>query len=100
MEAPTLVDLQQRQGPDKLNLLYLNARDPHTPRPELSAFVESMGMDRNAYAIIDDANLSTLTNDDRNLIPRTYVFDRAGKPVAMIVGYKPLALNRLGGLLR
>ena len=99
-EAPVLNDLRRRYGPEKLNFLYLNGREPLASRQDLSAFVRNLGMAADGYAILDDASLAKLTNDTRNLIPRTYVFDRAGAPVAMIVGYKPLALARVEGLLK
>ena len=52
------------------------------------------------YVVLSDMErLSDLTNDQANLIPRTLVFDRDGQPLATIVGYKPLALGRVAGLV-
>lgn len=99
-EAPILTDIRRRYGPKNLNFLYLNGRDSFTTRNDLSAFVKEIGMPADGYAVLDDAALAALTNDARNFIPRTYVFDRAGAPVAMIVGYKPLALARVEALLQ
>lgn len=98
-EAPVLVSLRERFGRDQLNLLYLNAREPDASPDELRQFAKEVGIDPREVAVLDDTALRTLTNDSINLIPRTYIFDRVGAPVAMIVGYKPLALARVAGLL-
>lgn len=63
------------------------------------ASLRSIGMPPHEYASMGYADLPRLTNDARNLIPRTFVFDKAGTPVAMIVGYKPMALERVPSLI-
>ena len=98
-EASTIADLRRRFGSDRLNLIYLNVRDPGAGSAMLSRYMRDAGMQRDGYVMMDDAPLVQLTKDLTNAIPRTYVFDRAGTPVAMIVGYKPLALARVAGLV-
>ena len=98
-EAPKLVELRRKFGRDELNLVYLNVREDGTPARDLKDFLVSVGMSPTDYAVMDQKQLRRLTNDTQNLIPRTYVFDNAGAPEAMIVGYKPLALARIAGLV-
>lgn len=99
LEAPHIVALRRRFGPDKLNLVYLNVREDGASPEDLARFLRSIGMPPNDYVSMRDADLPRLTSDSRNLIPRTFVFDKAGTPIAMIVGYKPMALERVSGLL-
>ena len=98
-EAPKIAALRRRFGSDKLNLLYLNIRDDSAAPQDRAAFITDAGMAPNAYAVLDAAHVGLLTRDARNLIPRTYMFDRSGTPVALIIGYKPLALDRIAGLI-
>ena len=98
-EAPKIAELRRRFGPETLNLLYLNAREDGASHDDLEKYLTSVGFAPDAYAVLSQSNLSRLTNDSQNLIPRTYLFDRAGVPQAMIVGYNPLALDRIAGLI-
>lgn len=99
LEAPTIVALRRQFGPDKLNLVYLNVREDSARANDLAHYLQSIGMPPNDYLAMEIQYLGRLTNDARNLIPRTYVFDPAGAPTAMIVGYKPLALDRIAGVI-
>ncbi|WP_271300393.1 TlpA disulfide reductase family protein [Sphingomonas sp. CV7422] len=99
LEAPDIVELRRHFGPDKINLVYLNVREDGAPPADLARFLRSIGMPPHDYVSMGYADLPRLTNDTRNLIPRTFVFDKAGTPIAMIVGYKPMALARIPGLL-
>ena len=98
-EAPQIAALRRRFGPDKLNLIYLNVREDGMPAPVLKDYLNSVGLPPDGYIVMATPNLHRLTNDQQNLIPRTYVFDPAGNPAAMIVAYKPLALDRIAGLI-
>ena len=90
--------ITRRFGPAELNFLYLNARDADASPQMLRAFVRNVGLAPDSYAILD-GKPAALTNTRANPIPRTYVFDRAGDPEAVIIGYKPLALDRVAGLI-
>ena len=98
-EASKVAELRRRFDSDKLNLLYLNVRDDNAAPQDRAAFRADAGMAPDAYAVLDTAHVGLLTRDAVSLIPRTYVFDRAGIPAALIVGYKPLAFDRIAGLI-
>jgi len=98
-EAPALAALRRRFGPSELNLVYLNVRDQGAERAVLGAMSRAAGLRADGYLSMEDGQLVRFTNDLATAIPRTYVFDRAGAPVATIIGYKPLALARVAGLV-
>lgn len=98
-EAPTIAELRRRFGPSELNLVYLNVRDPDADRADLAYLTQAAGLPADGYVSMKDGALVQFTNDLGSAIPRTYVFDRAGAPVAMILGYKPMALARVAGLV-
>ncbi|HEX8416298.1 MAG TPA: TlpA disulfide reductase family protein [Methylobacterium sp.] len=98
-EAPHIVELRRRFGPGRLNLVYLNARETGVPAATLSRFLRMAGMRPDDYAVISDAHLARLTRDPQNLISRVYLFDPTGRPTATIVGYKPLAFDRVSELV-
>jgi len=98
-EAPTIAELRRRFGPSELNLVYLNVRDPGAQRADLAYLTQAAGLPADSYVSMKDGHLVQFTNDLGGAIPRTYVFDRAGVPKAMILGYKPLALARVAGLV-
>jgi thiol-disulfide isomerase/thioredoxin len=98
-EAPKIAELRRRFPPEALNIVYLNVRDPTAAPADLAAYMKRFDMPLEYVILRDAERLSDLTNDPKNLIPRTLVFDRDGRPMATIVGYKPLALSRIEGLL-
>jgi cytochrome c biogenesis protein CcmG/thiol:disulfide interchange protein DsbE len=99
-EAPKIARLRRKFGRGRANIVYLNVRDPYATRGDLADHMAQYAMDREGYLIAaDEGRLGKLTNDRGNLIPRTIVFDRAGEPLATIVGYKPVALARVEGLI-
>jgi thiol-disulfide isomerase/thioredoxin len=99
-EAPKIAELRRKFGPEKLNVVYLNVRDPYATPEGLAAYMTRFSMPADGYVVMKDLHrLSDLTQDAENLIPRTLVFDRTGEPIATIVGYKPLALSRVEGLI-
>jgi thiol-disulfide isomerase/thioredoxin len=100
-EAKEIQRLRNRFGPDKLNIIYLNGEPKDAvDQSEAKAFVRD---------VIDDAAIASsdkerppLTYHFANpqaylaisgtaliVFPRTYVFDRAGKPVKASTGYDP-----------
>lgn len=99
VEAPEIAALRRRFGPAELNLVYLNVRDPGADPAALVRYMRSVGLPADVYATMEDGHLVQLTNDLANAIPRTYVYDRAGASIAMIIGYKPLAFARIAGLV-
>ena len=98
-EAPKIAELRRRFGSDRLNLLYLNVRDTAASRMDLARYMTEYGMAPDGYAVLADDRIATLTRASDILIPRTLVFDRSGQPIAKITGYKPLALDRIEGLI-
>jgi len=100
LEAPTIVDLRERTGTGRANLLYLNVRDAGSSRDDLNAFLSSVDLPRDGYAVLPDDRIGALTGDGDVHIPRTLVFDRAGNGLASITGYKPAALARVVGLVQ
>ena len=97
-EAPAIAELRRRFDASKLNFVYLNVREPAADRAALAAHLRSLGLPDD-FAIMEDSQLVQLTNDLTNAIPRLYLFDRSGASRAMIIGYKPLALSRIAGLV-
>jgi thiol-disulfide isomerase/thioredoxin len=99
-EAPKIAELRRQFPPDKLNLVYMNVRDPYASSEDLAQYMSRFSMPADGYVVVDDqARLTDLTNGSKNPIPHTMVFGRAGEPLASIVGYKPLALSRVAGLV-
>ncbi len=98
-EAPKIADLRRRFGRSDLNLIYLNVRDPGASREDLARYMVEYGMAPDAYAVLPDSQIRSLTKAADMLIPRTLVFDRSGAPLATITGYNPLALARVAGLV-
>lgn len=99
-EAPKIAELRRQFPPEQLNIVYLNVRDPYASREVLRDYMTRFSMPLDYVVLGDAQRLSELTKDRESLIPRTFVFDREGQPVATIVGYKPLALARVAGLVR
>lgn len=99
LEAPKIAELRRRFPPEDLNIVYLNVRDSYAQPEVLAAHMERFSLPLDYAILADGDRLSELTNDPQSLIPRTFVFDRQGRPVATIVGYKPLALGRVAGLV-
>jgi len=99
MEAPKIAALRTKMGPDRLNLVYLNVRDPSSSRQDLNDFLDSYGMRADSYAVLDDGLIGKMTNSGNKSIPRTMLFDSAGRPVGTITGYNPIALDRMEGLI-
>ena len=99
MEAPKIAELRRQFGPDRLNILSLNVRDEDASREMKAQFLVDAGLAPEAYAVLADENIRVLANSEDVLIPRTLVFDRSGAPLARITGYKPLALDRVAGLI-
>lgn len=98
-EAPKIAELQQRAATRRVNLLYLNVRDPGPTRAELNDALRSMGLREDGYAILPDAAVERITNGGGGAIPHTLLFDRNGAGQASVTGYNPLALDRLIALL-
>ena len=98
-EAPKIAALRREFPPEDLNIVYLNVRDPYATPQALANYMDRFSMPLEYVVLGDAERLSDLTNDSENLIPRTLVFDREGQLVATIVGYKPLALSRVAGLV-
>ena len=98
-EAPKIAELRRKFPPEALNIVYLNVRDPAATPADLADYMKRFDMPLQYVVLRDAERLSQLTNDPKNLIPRTLVFDRRGRPMATIVGYKPLALGRIEGLV-
>jgi thiol-disulfide isomerase/thioredoxin len=100
-EAKEIQRLRNRFGPDKLNIIYLNGEPKDAvDQSDAKAFV---------HDVVDDAAIASSDRDKPPLtyhfanpqaylaisgtalivFPRTYVFDRAGKPVKASTGYDP-----------
>ncbi len=98
-EAPKIAELRRRFSSDTLNLIYLNVRDAAASREDLASYMAKYGMAPDGYAVLADERIAALTNASDIYIPRTLIFDRSGKAVAKITGYKPFALDRIKGLV-
>lgn len=99
MEAPAIAELRRRFPADRLNLLYLNVRDPTASPALLTAYLAQIDLAHVGYARLPDGAIPTLTNSLDVYIPRTLVFAADGRPLASITGYKPFALARVAGLI-
>jgi len=98
-EAPAIAALRRRFGPERLNIVYLNARDADAAPAWRDAMTRAAGLTPGSQVRMEDASLVRFTNDPAPAIPRTYLYDRRGSAVATIIGYKPLALARIAGLV-
>jgi len=89
----------REQFGDRINLIYLNVRDESASREDLNRLLSEEGLPADSYVKMDARQIGALTNSADVLVPRTLVFDRTGAAVARITGYKPLALDRVAGLV-
>ncbi|GAC1408366.1 MAG: hypothetical protein NVSMB69_09640 [Novosphingobium sp.] len=86
-EGPQILDLRRRYGPDRLNIAYVNLRvgDPQ-PIEERNRFIASAGLSALPYVSIDRLAYDKITRIKMVGIPRSYLFDRTGKPIKGWVG--------------
>jgi thiol-disulfide isomerase/thioredoxin len=85
-EAPHLVELQRRYGPQGLHIIGINVGGPED-QPKVPAFVEQFKIQ---YMLgYPDTGTTELYLGDDTRIPQTLVFDRKGKLVKHFVGYDP-----------
>lgn len=83
-EAPHLVALQRRYGPEGLRIIGLNVGGEED-RPKVAGFVEQF---RIQYALgFPDAETTDFYLRGDTRIPQTLVFDRKGKLVKHLVGF-------------
>ncbi len=85
-EAPHLVALQKRYGPEGLQIIGLNVGGPDDLK-QVPAFVKEFGI---AYPqAFPDDELSQAYLGDYDAIPQSFVFDRHGRLVKRFIGYDP-----------
>lgn len=83
-EAPHLVDLQRRYGPQGLRIVGLNVGGPDD-RDKVPEFVEQFKIQ---YELaIPDPEMSEIYFSDNTAIPQTYVFDRKGRLIKRFIGF-------------
>ncbi|QAY78275.1 TlpA disulfide reductase family protein [Sphingosinicella sp. BN140058] len=86
MEARELARLRQHYGRDKLNIVYLNIGDPEVERAKGPAFLRDAAAEQLGLTMLDQSDFLKLTRVNQLSVPRVLVFDRAGKPNAVIAG--------------
>ncbi|MGB8509043.1 MAG: TlpA disulfide reductase family protein, partial [Pyrinomonadaceae bacterium] len=91
-EIPHLVALQRRFGPQGFKVVGLNVGGVED-QAKVSDYVKSLGI-QYQLANPDDELTSTLLADN-DVIPQTFVFDRAGKLVDHFVGFDEEVSGRL-----
>jgi thiol-disulfide isomerase/thioredoxin len=85
-EAPHLVELQRRYGPEGLHVIGLNVGGADD-QPKVPTFVEQFKIQ---YTLgYPDPGTTELYLGEDTRIPQTLVFDRKGKLVKHFVGYDP-----------
>ncbi len=100
-EAKEIQRLRNRYGPDKLNIIYLNGEPKDAvDQSDAKEFVQNV-VDDSAikssdqdqppltYHFADPRAYLAISGTALIVFPRTYVFDRAGKPVKASTGYDP-----------
>jgi thiol-disulfide isomerase/thioredoxin len=91
-EAPHLVQLQKRYGPQGLHVIGLNVGGDDD-RPKIPDFVDQF---RIQYTLgYPDPGTTDLYLGADTTIPQTLVFDRKGKLVKHLVGYDPQVREEL-----
>lgn len=94
-EAPHLVALQRRYGPQGLHVIGLNVGGPDD-RYKVPEFVQQYNIQ---YTLgFPDPAMTSLFMSDDDRIPQTFVFDRKGQLVKHFVGYDstmPSELERI-----
>jgi thiol-disulfide isomerase/thioredoxin len=100
-EAKEIQRLKNRYGPDQLNIVYLNgepkdAVDPSDANDFVAGVVEesavsSQDLDKPplVYYFADPAAYLAISGTAMIVFPRTYIFDRSGKPIKASTGYDP-----------
>jgi thiol-disulfide isomerase/thioredoxin len=91
-EAPHLVQLQKRYGPQGLNVIGLNVGGDED-RPKVPDFVDQF---RIQYTLgYPDPGTTDLYLGGDTRIPQTLVFDRKGKLIKHLVGFDPQVREEL-----
>lgn len=85
-EARELARLRQHYGRDELNIVYLNIGTPEVERAKGPAFLREAAAEQLGLTMLDQSDFLKLTRVDQLSVPRVLVFDRAGKPSAVIAG--------------
>ncbi len=81
---PHLIDLQGRFGSQGLEIVGLNVGGPED-RVKIPEFSKELNIE---YPLgVPDKSLTDLFLSDTDVIPQTFVFDRAGKLVKRFIGY-------------
>ena len=85
-EARELAGLRRRYGPDQLNIAYLNIGDPKVEAAKGPAFLRETGAEQLGLTMLASDDFLKLTRVDQLSVPRVLVYDRTGKPTAVISG--------------
>lgn len=94
-EAPYLVALQRRYGPEGLHIVGLNVGGADD-RFQVPQFIEQYGIQ---YRLgFPDPEMADLFLSDNTTIPQSFVFDRRGRLIKRFIGFnpsKPAELERI-----
>ncbi len=83
---PHLIDLQNRYGPQGVQVIGLNVGGPDD-RIKVSGFARQFGIN---YPLgFPDRALTELYLSDDDAIPQTFVFNQKGQMVKRFIGYSP-----------
>ncbi len=85
-EAAQIAALRQRYQANDLNVLYLNVDDIQDAAAT-AAFLRSSRAEGLAVLYAGHAGWRTITGTRAVTLPRSYVFDRSGTPIAAFVGF-------------
>ena len=85
-EARAFGRLRRDHPTDKLTIVYANADETDTPK-QIAAFLAKAGNPALPVLRGDKATFTQITGQSMIALPRTYLFDRKGKPAAVFTGY-------------
>ncbi len=89
---PHLIDLQQKAGPQGLQVVGLNVGGPDD-RVKVPAFADELRIE---YPLgFPDKSLTDFFLSDVDAIPQTFVFDRNGELVKRFIGFDDLTAEHL-----
>ena len=85
-EARAFGRLRREYSPKKLRIVYINADETDTTG-QVSAFLAKAGNPSLPVLRGDKAAFAKITGQNMIALPRTYLFNRDGKPTAVLTGY-------------
>ena len=99
VEIPELIALQRDFKEKGVEVIGLTVEDPEMMQEKVKQFVEKENINYKIGFSSDEMFMLFNGDDPQGIIPQTYIFDRSGKLVDSVKGFRPDFRNRVEGAL-